>query len=230
MIHFLKRLASLLPLQHQHELKRLNYGWQIRRRTFGTDEREFHRLHEWVSAGDWVLDVGANVGHYTLRLSELVSKAGRVLAFEPVPDTFSLLAANVARLPIRNVTLLNVAASDKTTVLGMSIPRFETGLRNYYQAALNEGAPDLPVLCLAIGCLNIPQRVQLAKVDVEGHELSVLKGMANILERDHPVLIVEGRSTDVASYLGAFGYVFEEADGSPNRVFTVRPRIGVGAK
>jgi FkbM family methyltransferase len=215
----LKRLASRLPLRHQQWLKRIHFGRQIRKGTFKTGEREFARLAEWVGDGDWVLDIGANVGHYTGRLSELVGASGRVIAFEPVPQTFELLAANAALFPSRNVTLLNVAASETTEVVGISIPMFETGLENYYVAHLVREGAELQVLCLTVDSLNIPRPVSLSKIDVEGHELSVLKGMENLIRRDYPVLIVEGRDAEVASYLESFGYVFEEAEGSPNRVF-----------
>ena len=45
-----------------------------------------------VSPRDWIVDVGANVGHYTKRLSELVGPKGRVIAFEPILETFSILS------------------------------------------------------------------------------------------------------------------------------------------
>lgn len=47
-----------------------------------------------MAPGDWALDIGANVGHYTKRMSDLAGPEGRVIAFEPVPDTFAVLCAN----------------------------------------------------------------------------------------------------------------------------------------
>ena len=88
-----------------------------------------------VSSGDWVIDIGANVGAYAYRLSELVGSTGRVFAFEPVPETMSLLAANLLRSPHQNVTLLNMAASDSTAVVRMNMPEFSSGLSNFYRAS-----------------------------------------------------------------------------------------------
>ena len=136
--NMLKRIASLLPLAAQNSLKRKLFSSQIRRGTFRTDEQEYELLTEWVSGGDWVIDVGSNIGHYTLRLSSIVGDSGRVLAFEPISETFELLAANVARAGVRNVTLLNAAASDKTDVVKMDIPSFDTGLDNYYMANISD--------------------------------------------------------------------------------------------
>ncbi len=219
MKEILKRLASRLPIRCQQELKRLHFGRQVRQGTFLSLENEFGMLGRWASRGAWVLDIGANVGHYVSRLSEIVGVTGRVLAFEPVPQTFEILAANVALFPLKNVTLLNVAVSETTTVLRMTIPKFDTGLNNYYMATVTNEPAELSVLCLPIDSLRIPKCVKLAKIDVEGHELSVLKGMEQLLMRDHPTLIVEGDSDEVAAYLEAFGYSFEKNEGSPNRIF-----------
>src|SRR5688572_25618258 len=124
---FLKRIAARLPDRWQQELKRRYFRSEIRRGRFRTNEREYGLLSALVSPEDWVLDVGANIGHYTVRFSELVGKLGRVISFEPVPETFELLAANIA-LITPNVTLINAAASDSTRVIGMEIPRFDSGL------------------------------------------------------------------------------------------------------
>jgi FkbM family methyltransferase len=216
----LKRAASHLSPRFQQELKRLHFGRQIRKGAFQTDEAEYTKLSQWVRPGDWVLDVGANVGHYSSRLSELVGPTGRVFAFEPVPQTFEILAANMACCPIRNTTLLNVAASDAMGTVGMNIPHFDTGLQNYYMASVTTESAALSVIAVPIDSLRFPSRITLIKIDVEGHELSALKGMENLLKRDHPVLIVEGQAELVRDYLRSLGYAFQETPGSPNRVFT----------
>src|SRR5262245_13483499 len=118
----LKTIAARLPKHWQQELKRVYFRRQVRRRRFGTWEPEYALLPRFVARGDWVLDVGANVGHYTLRAAELVGTEGRVIALEPVPDTFALLAANAAARSLQNVTLINAAASASGHVAGMNIP------------------------------------------------------------------------------------------------------------
>ncbi len=219
MIATIKRFASYLPAPLQQKLKRSHFSHQIRNGTFRSDESEFERLEEWVSTGDWVLDIGANVGQYTARLSGIVGSKGRVIAFEPVPRTFELLAANAVQFSNQNVTLINAAASDTVTTSGVSIPKFDTGLDNYYMANLTDCPTELSILCLAIDTLNFPRRISLAKIDVEGHELSTLRGMEQLLRRDKPVLIVEGYIDDVATYLGTLGYGYETDEGSSNRVY-----------
>jgi len=219
-ISILKRLISYLPISFQQKLKRGHFSRQIRNGTFESNESEFKRLEEWVNSGNWVLDIGANVGQYTAKFSKLVGPAGRVIAFEPVPRTFEILAANMAQLPTQNVTLINAAASDSMRIAGITIPKFDTGLDNFYMANLTKEPTDLSVLCLPVDALNIPERITLIKADVEGHEISALKGMEQLLRRDKPVLIVEGYIDEVADYLSTLGYSFQTDKGSSNRIYS----------
>jgi FkbM family methyltransferase len=220
MYSLLKRLASALPPRAQQELKRLHFGRQLRAGSFSTAEPEFTRLPCWISAGDWVIDVGANVGHYTVRLAQLVGSTGRVLAFEPVPATFELLAANVSAAGACNVSLFNVAISSQSAVMGISMPRFDSGLTNYYRAGLTSAGGEFDVVTMALDSIMPAKRVALIKIDVEGHELQALRGMQRLLRRDRPRLIVEGTSEEVSAFLAELNYQFDQFPQSPNRVFS----------
>lgn len=217
----LKQIAARLPLRWQQEMKRHLLRRNIGRHRYGADEPEVQLLGDLVGPGDWVIDVGANVGHYTLRLSELVGSRGRVLAFEPVPDTFELLAAAACLAPFHNITLFNAAASSSTALASMSIPRDPSGLRNYYRAQLGDGPPDVQALCLPVDGLELPARVALVKIDAEGHELSVLHGMSRLLQRDHPVLLVEDSSQAIPAFLARFGYQMTRQGESFNCIYRV---------
>jgi FkbM family methyltransferase len=178
-------------------------------------------LSRFVACGDWVIDVGANVGFYTKRLAELVGPTGRVLAFEPVPETFVLLANNLECCGICNVTLINAAVSEMAGVAGMRIPQHaDTGLKNFYQAhLLNTDVGELRVLTVSLDSFHIPKAVRLVKIDAEGHELAVLKGMRETLARDRPILIVEMPGPEVREMLRALDYTDARFAGSPNVVF-----------
>lgn len=227
MRQMLKRVAARLPSRAQNELKRLQFRREIRSGRFFTDEREYAMLERWVSDGDWVLDVGANIGHYTARLSSLVGSRGRVLAFEPVPATFELLAANVACLPLRNVTLLNVAASDETGTVGMDIPKFDSGLDNYYMAHLTNDEGGLQVLTLPVDQIGIPGKVTFVKIDAEGHDLQVIRGMKKLIEKDRPVIVTEGNEAGIGEFLGELDYSGQRLQGSSNEIF--EPAVAAAA-
>ena len=136
-MNILKRLAAALPAAWQHDLRRAHFRRQIKRNVFTTSEPEYKHLDAFITPGDWVVDVGANVGHYTKRFSELVGPGGRVIALEPVPETFALLTSNAQLFKFTNTTLINTAVSDKCELVGMDIPSFETGLKNFYMARVS---------------------------------------------------------------------------------------------
>jgi FkbM family methyltransferase len=112
--------------------------------------------------------------------------------------------------------------SDRCGVAAADIPGFETGLKNLYQAHLisvDSRLSDLQVLTLRLDALEMPRKVDLVKIGVEGHELAVLRGMMELLRRDHPTLIVETSSDDVIGLLAGLGHATEQLAGSPNRLF-----------
>ena len=222
MLTLLKRIAARLPRTWQQEVRRIVLRSRVRGDRFSACEPEYDLLDSWVAAGDWVIDVGANVGHYSARLSRLVGRSGRVVAFEPVPETFALLASNANSFAFANTTLVNAAASDRTAPVSMSIPLTGAGLDNYYRAHISGDDAGLHVLSFEIDSLAIPGRVSLVKIDAEGHELSVLRGMSRLIERDHPVLIVEeGGIPEIEALLAGAGYSSTQIPGSPNRVYAV---------
>ncbi len=214
-----KRVAALLPQAQLQELKRRHFRREIERGSFRTDEPEWVRAEQWLKPGDWAIDVGANVGHYTKKFSDLVGPSGRVIAFEPVPATFELLSANAARFSNANVTLLNLAASDATCLISMTLPLFDTGLTNYYQAAITTEATGLVVMTCSIDSLKLPQRVGVIKIDAEGHDAVVLHGARNLVERDHPVVIIESVSSEVVALMTSLGYMSQQLPRSSNVIY-----------
>lgn len=217
----LKRLAAHLPRAVQHQMKRAYYAHQIRRGSFRTPEPEFDLLHQWVKPGSAAIDVGANIGHYTLRLAQLVGEHGHVIAFEPMPQTFKLLQNNVRVAdPLANVTLYERAASDADRTVRMFQPTFtDSGLPDPYEASIR---PDgqTTVRTVRVDSLAYRNDVSLVKIDVEGHEYQVLRGMRSLLERCHPVLIVEGDARSVRTLLEAMGYRSAHLPCSPNTIWT----------
>jgi FkbM family methyltransferase len=219
-IRILKRAAALLPADSQATLKRLHFGRQIKAGRFRADEPEALLLHEFLGSGDWAIDVGANVGHYTLAMSALVGRSGRVIAFEPMRTTFAILASNVDLSAGNNVTLINAAASSTTRVVGMDMPKeAETGLDNPYQAHISSGG-EYSILALPVDALDLSGVVRLVKIDAEGHELDVLQGMQRLLERDKPTLIIEGDDAGVEAFFSARGYTHRTLPGSWNRIYS----------
>jgi FkbM family methyltransferase len=199
-----KTLARQLPTPAREFLRSTYHRRQLARGTFRSPEPEWDRLSEWLAPGDTALDIGANVGHYTARMSEIVGPTGRVIALEPAPDNFSALVSNAQRFRFANVTLLNLAAGDTSGSCGLTVPEWPDGTPNGYLARI-ESHGSIGCLAIRVDGLEIPGPVQLVKIDAEGYEARVLAGMRTLLERDRPVIILE-RNPEGEAVLQSLGY------------------------
>jgi len=215
-----RRLASILPRGFQDDCRRFRFYLRARNDNFSPNEPEAEILEFVVAPGDWVLDIGANVGQYSLLLSKLVGPAGRVLAFEPVPATAATLALVCAKFSKhQNISLFNLAASEEAKVECFDIPIDSAGLPSYARAHASQSG-SIRVLGIPIDSLRLRHRVSLAKIDAEGGESAILRGMLETIEKDHPVLIIEDNHQPILEMLGPFGYTaFKVRDTSRNTVY-----------
>ena len=163
-------------------------------------------------AGDTVLDIGANLGAYTLRYSRLVGPRGKVHAFEPEPLTFRLLSFNIAFNHAGNATAFQEAVGDWNGTADFFISPTVT---NHSMVDRDPRARRIQVPLTTIDTFqeeHVPP--DLVKIDVEGFEMNVLKGAAGTLTSRRPRLQVEvhhphSDGCDVCSYLDGFGYRLE---------------------
>lgn len=151
--------------------------------------RHFERL---LRPGDCVLDVGANVGYYTLAAAKLVGPNGCVHAFEASPAIFERLKCNAGLNPHANIHVHHAAVADRAGELA-----FHTAVadRTGYSSLRDLGAETASIAkvpALAIDSLlsELP-RTRLVKIDVEGAEFLVARGMSGLIERDRPYVITE---------------------------------------
>jgi FkbM family methyltransferase len=190
---------DMLPDRLLLELKKRRY-LRVLKRLSSHDDPEFAIVRRLVRAGEAVVDVGANFGPFTRLLSEWVSPSGRVLSFEPIPDTFAILAWCCRRLRLRNVRLYNCALSDTTRSASMEIPRYPGGGLNYYESRITPNGPKhdrrrhrAVQLRLLDSFLDDLQggTVSFVKCDVEGHEWEVVQGARRLIDAFSPSWLIE---------------------------------------
>lgn len=185
---------------------------------FGTYEEPLTRLMQHiVGPGCVALDVGANVGYYSLLIRDLAGEACEVHAFEPNPELASLLEESVRLNRTNSVKVVRAAcgSSNGVELLYLSPDRTNTGRSTF----LSDTFPDartlqVRVIRLEDYCRENNLRPQLVKIDVEGYEARVLAGMGDLLRRRIPeFLIVELRggaaeptARDVVHQLNTYGY------------------------
>jgi FkbM family methyltransferase len=168
------------------------------------------------------------LGTYTLALARLVGPRGRVIAVEPMPSTFAFLAANVAFAGFDNVTLLNLAASDRDGPIPISVPRIASDdTENLYQAHVSaEESNSLLVRACRLDNMLGDLPLSFVKIDVEGHEFETLAGMIESLRRFRPRLLVECPSASSVALLEQLGYRASTLPGSPNTWFETESTRG----
>jgi FkbM family methyltransferase len=148
-----------------------------------TAPAETAALRASLPPGGTFVDVGANWGYFTLVAAHAVGPAGRVVALEPDPRMHAELAANLARNGIRNVTALAVAASHQAgeaTLAGYAEADRNRGVSSLVAAPAGD-APSFAVRTAPLDDLLDEQGIEsvdLVKVDVEGAEELVVRGMA----------------------------------------------------
>ena len=109
----LKRIASqILPYRALVALRRYHYC-RVVKNFRDEEEPDLKIVKRIVKRGDFVLDIGANIGVYTAALSRLVGSNGTVISFEPIPPTFAILQDTVSRLGFTNSVLVNCALGEQ---------------------------------------------------------------------------------------------------------------------
>jgi FkbM family methyltransferase len=141
------------------------------------ESHDYAHLMPFISKHRIAIDVGAHVGFWSRRL---VQDFSYVYAFEPDPEHVQCLMANVTK---PNITVMQVALSNISHTL-----KFSKAIEN---SGMSHIAPEgVDVQCEPLDRWNI-QDVDLIKIDVEGHEISVLHGAEKTILRSRPVLFIE---------------------------------------
>lgn len=170
-------------------------GSYICRNEFEAAELLF--LERFLRSGDVFVDVGANIGLFTVAAGRRVGARGRVIAFEPGSAARQQLLANVRRNGLRTVTVSEWALSSGEGTLQLAVP--DSGLEAFGSLAQPIAGESFSLEAVqvrgwdAIGQSLLPNhRVTMMKIDVEGWELRVLEGARKFLEgNDAPLLQVE---------------------------------------
>jgi len=153
-----------------------------------------------LRSGMVCIDAGANVGYFTLLMAKRVGPQGLVISFEPTQKTLGILQRNIRMNGLGNVVSVPLALSDRNGTM-----RFNEGPPGYevYNSAkriTHPSAKDQSFTETSVNCTTLDdyldakniRRVDIIKLDVEGAELSVLRGMEKTLKANpHARLIVE---------------------------------------
>jgi FkbM family methyltransferase len=175
--------------------------------------REVHLLRE----GDAFLDIGANIGYFSILASQRIGEAGCAIAIEPSLREYEMLLLNIRSNRATNIFALNCAASNKAGVARLGLEIEHTGLNKISNSGCSNTSQ--PVLAYPVEALipaEIPE-ISLTKIDTEGYELFTLEGMRGlfrerrikrvVIEISPDFLLEHGQSAeDIYAFFRGYGY------------------------
>lgn len=134
-----------------------------------------------LKSGDTFVDIGANIGYFVFNAAKQVGQSGRVFAFEPSIREFSRLSRMISANQVNNVIPINLAASDSSGIANLVVSRTHTGLNNLSDVKTDNDDFQPTLAHRADTLLPDDLNIDLMKIDVEGLEFKVLKGLEKLL-------------------------------------------------
>jgi FkbM family methyltransferase len=173
-------------------------------------------LQQWAAPGTTVIDVGANIGFFTVRFSRWVGQDGRVVAVEPEKENIRQLRRRIenAKLSGRVDVVEGVAAESPGTL--------QLVLNPHHPADHKIGASGVAVRAWTIDEISRGRQwpmVSLIKIDVQGAEVRVLRGANETIARCHPALFVEVHDDSLVAAGFSAEQLFDEIESLGYRIY-----------
>lgn len=183
-------------------------------------EQKSRKYFELIKKGTFV-DVGANVGRYSIMVANNLKGKGRLVAIEPAPEVFETLKKNVKLNKINNAILVNTACFSKNKVLKFYITK-TLGQHSLYGKGKN-----IKLKARKLDDILKEHKindVNLIKIDVEGAEFEVIKGASKTISGQKPMIIFESleeeRADKIKKFLEKKGYKIHQIS---NRNYFAEP-------
>jgi FkbM family methyltransferase len=162
---------------------------------------ELFYLKDLVQPGFTCVDIGANVGYYSVFLSKYAGPNGKVYAVEPVPLFSNVFKRNTEKFALNNITLFNCAlgAEEKEVTLGTPLIDgvFRHGLTKILDKTNNDSSQTYSAKMEVPDKLFAPlQKIDFLKCDVEGYEVFLFPEMIETLKRCKPIIQIEISSVE----------------------------------
>ena len=224
---------DVFPLSAPLEGHRMRLHWQTcKAYVFGTVEPQVvAAIKRTVQPQQCVLDLGANVGYFTLLLAKQVGPSGRVIAFEPHRKVFEVLRENVALNGYGQVIVENKAVVDRSGAVHLT--QNDQRPLSHVESIVPGPGQEVEAVTLDDYFACSSDRIAFAKIDIEGAEARALDGMSRILRQDRPILVIElhglaGRVEDHAAVerLRTAGYKVSVLDLQGNRAHILAEATG----
>lgn len=226
-------LYKILPLRFY--LLTMHYSfvilYELKVLSFFSTYKHHYYIKKYIKSDDFVMDVGANLGHYTYIFSRKIGSRWKIFAIEPVP-IFSWVLNSCFRCK-KNIFVLPFALwsshiSSVTLGIQSSDPYIRTGLPKIISFS-NENEKDFQYLfssSMIAGSdyFSTIEHLDYIKIDVEWYEMNILHDMIHLIKKHQPILQVEvneNNLSDFFSFVNRIGYHFDSS--APKWDFIVLP-------
>lgn len=147
-------------------------------------------VKKYIKKGDIVLDLGANIGYYSLLLAKLVGEDGKVYSFEPEPSNFALLKKNIKINNYKNIIPINKAVSNKDGKIKLYLNEKDFGMHSTSDFYKDSKSIEVESISLDSFFKDKDKKVDFIKIDIEGAEGKAIKGMQGILKENGNIKIL----------------------------------------
>lgn len=142
-----------------------------------------------LKEGDVFLDLGGNLGYFSMLASTLVKNTGKVLVFEPNPQNLQLIYASILHNETSNIFVYPYAASDSASILRFTTVGSNGGIVTKHSQ--NQQFFMLVQSVVLDDFLSNVPKIDLVKIDIEAHEPAAIRGMVNLIKTHKPKIITE---------------------------------------
>lgn len=201
-------LEAYLKLVSKWYIRFVNLGF------FKKSHAEIHYLPQIINEGDVCIDIGANLGYYSIFMSQMAGKSGKVLSVEPIPLFQKIWKINVQKSGIDNLTLLPYALGEKEATIKMGTPTPDGVLHHGMTKVVDGSNQDFGEYFDAE--MRIPdklfcneERIDFIKMDIEGYELIALQNMTECITKHQPKIQMElsKNRPEIFKLMEDFGYL-----------------------
>ena len=187
-----------------------------------------------VKPGHVVVDIGANIGYYTLIMAQKAGAAGRVFAFEPDPANCAILRQNVEENGYKNVTVVQAAVADRTGKARLYLSASDQVDHRLYGSGKSRESVEVDCYRLDDYFGDTNTHVDFIKMDIQGAEGAAAAGMRGLLARSENAVVItefwpfglKSFGTDPGEYLAALqklGFTLSELNETEGRLLPADP-------
>ena len=146
-----------------------------------------------IHEGDVGIDLGANIGYFTMLMANLVGTSGKIFSFEPEPQNFEILQKNIKQNHLKNVVANQSAIGDMNGKIKLYLSNTNAGWHKVFPKQFVDyevSDKNIDVKICSLDKEFIDKKIDFIKMDIEGYEWNAIKGGKKILEENHDVKLI----------------------------------------